>query len=287
MGMTPEALSPRRQHRLLAAFTALGIEPESVEPVTGSAPWSSQPRTFRVSTTVHGDLKFRLMRHEHRAARVEVLTEALGDPRVPALVGRHGATTVERWVEGAPMPERSPARDHVVAAADILGTLHRFRGVGRERLPHTRSLGQLRVRTTRGLDQLVERGLLSTAEATQLSRMADGLPAAGSWGVTHTDLGGDNLVVRPDGTVVSIDNEHLVRGFLDFDLARTWYRWPLPRSSWSAFLSAYERCSGREIATSTLRAWQVAAASIGVHRRVGVGAPVDEALARLRGVLDA
>jgi Ser/Thr protein kinase RdoA (MazF antagonist) len=226
------------------------------------------------------------MRHEHRAARVDVLTRALDDARLPALVGRVGATTVEQWVEGTALPDRSARREHVTAAADILGTLHRFTGIGRERLPRQRALGDVGRRTTERLEQLADRGLLSAREAARLSRIASDLPGRGAWGVIHTDFGGDNLVAGAAGGVVSIDNEHLVRGFLDFDVARSWYRWPLPHASWSAFVRAYENRAGREVPASELRAWIVVAASLGVHRRLVLGVDHVAALRRLRATLD-
>ena len=34
-------------------------------------------------------------------------------------------------------------------------------------------------------------------------------------------------MIRPDGALCLVDNETVDLGPLDYDLARTWYRWPL------------------------------------------------------------
>jgi hypothetical protein len=238
-----------------------------------------------VSTEQHGVVKVRLMRHEHRAARVGVITAALADARVPALLARTGATTVERWVDGAVLGPGRVAAAELAAAADILVMLHGFGGLANERLPRRQRLGPVIATARRHVGELAN-GAISRRDAGALAGILDGLPDDAAWGLTHTDFGGDNLVLRPDGTLVSIDNEHLVRGFLDFDVARAWYRWPMPEPSWRRFVRRYEVGAGRTVAATELRAWRALATLTGVRRRFRVGAPLAGALDRLRDVLD-
>jgi aminoglycoside phosphotransferase (APT) family kinase protein len=189
-------------------------------------------------------------------------------------------------VDGVPITAGSVPNAQVDAAADILAMLHRFPGLEGEQLPRQQRLGRLLAMTHRHLQDLAVRREVSQPEASALGRAVDALPPAAPWGLTHTDFGGDNLVVRSDESIVSIDNEHLVRGFLDFDVGRTWYRWPMPASSSRRFIGRYESAAGRALSLEEQRAWRVVAAMTGIRRRQRVGAPIEPARARLRSILD-
>ena len=189
-------------------------------------------------------------------------------------------------MDGSVISSSSVKAAHVDAAADILAMLHRFAGIGAEQLPRQRRLGSLIATTQRQLEELAGTRTISRREASAFARIVDDLPSSAMWGVIHTDFGGDNLVVRADDTVVSIDNEHLVRGFVDFDLARSWYRWPMPAPSWRRFTRHYQGAADRDVSADALRPWRVVASMTGVRRRHKLGVPIDVALATLRGVLD-
>ena len=46
-------------------------------------------------------------------------------------------------------------------------------------------------------------------------------------GFVHNDFCAENIVLTPAGDCAVIDNELLGIGPLDYDLGRTWYRWPM------------------------------------------------------------
>jgi Ser/Thr protein kinase RdoA (MazF antagonist) len=110
-----------------------------------------------------------------------------------------------------------------------------------------------------------------------------GLPERARWGFIHYDLCAENLVRRPDGIVVAIDNETLRRGFSEFDVARTWSRWPLTPSSHVLFERSYRRllgCSEPEAAEQ--RAWRTLATLKRVHLRHRLGQTPHAALIALQ-----
>jgi aminoglycoside phosphotransferase (APT) family kinase protein len=281
--MTAEARRRVRLHRVLAA---LDIEPVAVEPVADAMPWARAPRSFRVTTRRHGVMKVRLMRGRHRAQRAVALAAALADPRIPVPIGCVGAATVERWVDGTVLTPPMCRPEHIVEAAGLLAAIHRFPGLGPdERLPGTRATPRFAARAAEQLRDLEVAGRLTTAEHDALSAVLDGLPPRSAWGLTHNDFCASNLVLMDDGSLVSIDNEHFMRGFLEYDVARVWYRWPMPVPAAELFASVYRRQRGPTPPDEEERAWRAVASLKGAHHRLRVGAPDDEALRALRALI--
>ena len=273
---------------LREALRELGVEASALVPVVGPTPWSTRPRSYLVSSSDGRRMKIRSARREDVAARAAVLTYWLGDSRLPAPLARVGRFTAEAWVEGASLSSVRLQRGHVDLAADLLAAVHRFAGMASEHLPrHQRPTPVLR-RAERHLSELVAAARIARSDAAELGRLlALGLPASSRWGLTHGDFCGENLVVRPDGTVASIDNELVGRGFLEYDLARMWYRWQMPRWADERF-DAYYRSATGVIArpADEQRAWRVAAVLKGFHLRHRRNAPTERARDSLRALLD-
>lgn len=277
--MTPPS---RQEATVLTALEALGIEAVELVPLVAADPWTRWPRAWRTPTTGGSTVKVRLARRAKIAARSAALSEELHDVRVPPPLGRLGRVTVERWVEGIPLSSPRLRGAHVDAAADLLASIHAFPGRG-GRLPRRRALTSVVDRCESQLAELAAAGTVPPAAAAGLVDIVrHGLPPVAGWGLVHGDFCGENLVCGPDGTLVSVDHELLGHGFFEYDLARSWYRWPAP--SW-----AHERFENRYRAQLALppgpqeawRAWRVVAAVKGVHLRRRRGAPSPRALAAL------
>ena len=83
----------------------------------------------------------------------------------------------------------------------------------------------------------------------------------------------------------SVDNEALGLGFFDHDLARSWYRWPLPSEGWRAFAGHYRAATGArtEASAPTWAFWRVLVVTGSAHlRRIRIGHAYETALDRLR-----
>jgi aminoglycoside phosphotransferase (APT) family kinase protein len=103
----------------------------------------------------------------------------------------------------------------------------------------------------RQLAQLVSLGALSSASARQARRqLRDHVPAHVAAGIIHRDFCAQNIVRTPDGRLCVVDNETIRVDSPEFDLARTWYRWPMTPLQWEAFLAGYR---GRRDPASFLR----------------------------------
>ena len=99
-----------------------------------------------------------------------------------------------------------------------------------------------------------------SAEARRLTgQLRVGFPIAAARGPVHGDLCAENLVLASDGRVISIDNERVRIDFLDFDLARTWTRWPMSARMHTRFERRYASWGRPVPAPSEAAAWRVCA----------------------------
>lgn len=276
--------SPRVRAALLAALWELRIEPCAVAPVVSDPPWRP-PSAYRVVAADGRAVKVRISQDARLAARNALLAAHLDDPAVAAPIARVGRVTVERWVEGQPLSEMRLFGRHVDDAGALLGRIHGFPGLPGERLPQQRRIGGVIEKVDRHVAELVDDGLLTRLEAAHLRRIVAGaLPSTSAWGLVHSDICPQNLVVRPDGTVVSIDNERLGRGFFEADLARTWYRWPMSARTWIRFEGSY-RAGRSPVGLKEQHAWRVLVMSRTLHMRWRLRASTDDARATLRALL--
>ena len=270
---------------LTRAIRELGIAPARITALVNEQPWLPEPRTFLIATDDDRLLKARITGDARRAAVSSEMSQLLADSRVPTVVARCGGVTIERWVDGGTLFSAGWSDRDLAGAADILGTVHRCAGGGREHLPQSRLTRPfLEISLTR-LAGPVRDGLIDRATGRRLSgALRDGLPERGAWGFAHGDFAPANLVATDGGQIVSIDNERLHRGFLDLDLGVTWYRWPLVEREQRLFDARCAQTAGRA-APGEIALWRVLA----VIRRLGMrhahGAPTTAARQRLGDAL--
>jgi hypothetical protein len=268
----------RGERRLAGALTAFGIAAADVTALPALNPWARTPRTFAITTATRERIKIRFARRARYAARAAHLTARFGDPRVAPPLAVRGTAMMERWVDGEALSTLSLDRSHVDAAAEILAAIH---AVGAR---STRTTTMLLPRLSRQLAELTAAGTVARPTALRLERLVvRQLPKEAAWGVTHGDLCDENLVVGTNGALSSIDNEAFCWGFLDYDLARTWYRWPMPAWAEARFSRRYWTLRGEPGQTE---AWRVLATVKGLHIRLRAGSPAQLESLALRRILE-
>jgi hypothetical protein len=267
---------------VVAALAALGAEATSATRVTGLPSPIVDRATFRVALGDGRVVKARRLSRAAKAARFTRLVNAVADPRLPAILVVAGRVVVEEWIDGASLVDLPLDAARLARAGDLLGSLHARASLGEPRRHGFHPTRRLVKRTKRHLAQLAAAGLLARADAAAL---VDGLrsfaPAEAIVGLTHNDFCAANLVEDARGRLLVVDNEGLRIGFLDFDLARTWYRWPMPGEAWAAFLGRY--ATWRDPAPALARApfWRIAVVAKSVHLRMIRGAEPATASRRL------
>jgi hypothetical protein len=264
-------------------FARLGTEAVSAEPITTRRPEGSQAFAYRVELADGLMVKLRRPEHPERAARAQRLLERFADPRLAVVILREGDLVVEEWIEGTPLAGETPRPEHVAGAAAFLAALHRARVDG---VPagSVMAPAELRDATCSRIEGLRRLALLTVAEGGALSGAVQRLaPAVAATAITHNDLCGDNLVVDAAGEVRVVDTESVRLGFVDFDFARTWYRWRLEPAAWEHFLARYATEGGRRPDAKTFGFWKIAVAAKSAVEHLGA-APERraQALARLR-----
>jgi aminoglycoside phosphotransferase (APT) family kinase protein len=245
---------------VVQALAALGLEPRSFAPIGGYPRWRAGRVTYRVELTSGRVVKVRRVTRPGQPTQAAALVRALADPDLPAPLVITGLVMIEDWVDGVPLAEIRVSGREIDAAADLLGRLHARTSIPGRRFRRVGPVGPLLTTTLDRIDALTERGALTRTEARRLvSEVRRGLPERGARGPVHGDLCAENLVLASDGRVVSIDNERVRIDFLDFDLARTWTRWPMPERWRARFERRYAEW-GRPVPVPVeAAAWRVSA----------------------------
>ncbi|UCC82208.1 MAG: aminoglycoside phosphotransferase family protein [Gemmatimonadota bacterium] len=226
-------------------------------------------------------MKGRRFETADEAARFEELSRFLDPQHFPSSLGRHGRGMLVEWRDGVNSDEvRSPNGFHE-RCGEILGALHATSVPDPVRVSHGFPFSAWGRRLENNVDKLVGSGVLSQGEAELTVGLAKRqAPGRADTGLIHGDFCAENIVVGVDGRPWIVDNERLTVDAFSYDLARTWYRWPMSGIQWDAFLSGYRRNREAETFEGTLGFWALAVLSEAAAFRVvfatpGAHVPVD------------
>lgn len=242
--MTPvsrEDLAATLGADLTALLEGLASPPLRIEPVHTLPSPLRRLAAFRVELADGTQLKARRLENERQAEMVGRLLEDAGDA-FPAALERRGAALLEPWVGGTVLATLEAIDETVFERCGaILGELHRL-PVPAWRTRPVRNLADQSRRLREDLALLVEIGAVEPALGERiLAIAATAMPDDASLGVVHRDFCADNLLLTAAGDIVAIDNATLFLAPHDFDLARTWVRWPMRPAQAEAFLRGYGR----------------------------------------------
>jgi len=222
------------------ALRALGVTPLEIHEVTALPSVAASRRTLRVVVAEGYSLKVRRYSRPARARVAVALRRGLSNDRLPGILLFTGRVLVEEWIEGVSLAHLPLSEGRLQQAADLLDGLHATREVGGQSLPVSRRVRPLLRRAERQLARLAAAAAVTEAERRRIARaLADFAPEHALAGVTHDDFCAENLVEDRSGRLFAVDNEHMRIGFLEFDLARAWYRWPMPGETWQRFRERY------------------------------------------------
>jgi hypothetical protein len=176
---------------------------------------------------------------EQIAREIAAILDLLRHPNLTRALGQHGRALLTEWVDGQ-WPSASSA-SLIEECGAVLGSLNAVpppQGFFRM----LRNLGSWERVASRNLGTMVEAGILEADVAAEaLSMAGDSAPTSCEMGFAHRDFCPTNLLVDREGFVRAIDNDFLGGDALDYDLARWWYRWPMPEVDRATFLRGYAR----------------------------------------------
>ncbi len=248
--------------------------------VSGNLPRAA----FRLCLEDGTELKGRRLETVAQARTVERLARLADTRHFAVVVARRRAALLEEWRPGVPLEAVSADPGWLEHAGEALGALHVTAAGRASRGRSRRIVGSTLARVERRLRELEGHDVLRGDEASEvLRKVRAAAPAHAASGLAHGDYCGENLVLS-DGAVVAIDNECLHLGALDYDLARTWVRWPMNAAQRLAFSRGY--CRHRSLAAFERHRpfWLASALLDSAAFRARAGVPtLGATLAELRG----
>lgn len=223
---------------------------------------------FRLQFADGRMLKGRHLPSVMEAERMEYILRCVNHPSFPKVLARHHTAILSNWIDGTPL-DRVPL---TAALARRCGALHgALHGIAlpieNPYRPHTerRSADGLRQR----LDKLLRTGLIAESEADALLALAlDHAPATSAAGFVHCDFCSENIVQQESGDLYAVDSDALTVDALDYDLGRTWYRWPMSPSLRTAYLAGYDSVRSSHDFVVHFPYWAIAAALAGAVFRL-------------------
>jgi hypothetical protein len=272
---------------VVGALRASGMEVAEVLNISGLPEPAGERATHRVTLASGLVFKVRRVRRPEKARRMHQLLELLADPHFPRPIWVSGNVIVEQWVDGLSLSELPATEHRIAAAARVLGHLHGLPRLGRRRLPERARSHRAFARARRQVARLASAGVIDEAAAASLLRiLVRRAPATALVGLTHRDFCASNLVEDAGGQIVAVDNEGMRFGFLDYDVARAWYRWPMAASAWHSFVSAYQEASRRQVDANSWQFWQICAVATSAWLRLAQGTRgLETPLAVLRSLI--
>ncbi len=270
---------------IVSVLETVGLSPKAVEPITALPSLASRRATFRITLADGRLVKVRRMKGAAEARRFTSTMRAVSHDRLPNILAASGRVVVEEWVNGTSLSKLPLSQHRLEQAADLLGSLHATTSLDGQRLLESQSTGAIRRRVERQLASVENKGAITRTERQQLLEMLDAFaPKRAIVGLTHNDLCAENLVEDGEGRLHAIDNENMKLSFLEFDIARTWYRWSLSEADWKSFLRRYEKWSAAPIAQSTTF-WRIAAVAKSADLRAQRTPNSDVPIGKLREII--
>jgi hypothetical protein len=223
---------------LLALIEDIGVPMVEAIPVTTIPSPGPGRASFRLTLADGQILKGRRVKTEGDVARIARLSSLLDERYFPPVLAHRGCALLTRWIPGRHVVPGRWTSTQLRTCGRVQASIHR--------IPLSSDIAPLRrlVDWDRRLDQLlgelVACEALDSGQAREVYRLAAlSAPATASLGVCHTDFCGDNVIIAAGGRVCVVDNESIRVESYEYDLARTWYRWPMTPTQQRAYAEGY------------------------------------------------
>jgi len=258
--MDPPVFSRQLGDELCALVSTIDSPLVDVTPLAGMGYPGYQPSAFRLRFADGCLLKGRRFGSASRAATVEYVLQHVDHPGFPKVLARSGKTLLMEWVEGQPLNSADCTLEGLRQCGALQGVMHCVQvPEGSPYQPHD-PIQERHAKLKRDLTVLAETRVLNESEAQHSFSLAMRYaPRDYAIGFVHRDFCVENLIRRPSGDMCVIDNETLAIDAYDYDLGRTWYRWPLRLWQRQAYLDGYQRYRSAKDFLAHFPYWGIAA----------------------------
>ena len=244
-------------------------------PVTGTTPLTTLPSgskraCFKLDLADGRILKARIVDTDADGARIEYLTSLLDRRHFPKLITRRGCVLLTEWANGASLAGLNWPLHLLNTCGSLQGSLHTVSVPVEQTRGEVRSSLKRHGELEKRIQTLENSRIIEEHECRNLKELARvHAPEEFDVGLVHGDFCSDNIVVDGHEHVHVIDNETLAIDAYDYDLARTWYRWPMSSIQSKAYFHGYGHHRSLETFLAHFPYWAISAL-------------VDSALFRLR-----
>lgn len=198
--------------------------------------------TFRLQFADGRTLKGRRLDKATRAKRIQDIGRMLDQGCFSRILARHGSALIEEWIEGETLSGVKFGPELLRRCGAILGSVHSIPPPEEIWGPPQQTPDARQAKLERQVNELLKLGALSRQSGRQLLDIAQAnAPRDISVGFIHRDLCPENIVLHAPDEPYVIDNELLFFDAYDYDLGRTWYRWPMSENELNAFFAGYRQ----------------------------------------------
>jgi len=220
--------------------------------------------------------KYRQLPTAEHAEMLQRLLSRLASPHIPRIVSSHGCGLLIEFVQGRRLQRHDQGPRLLEWCGAVQGQIHTTDTDGLDLISWTPIIVEAS-ELEAGIEDLIGRGALEQAMGDDLLALATGeasLPAAGGdRGVIHRDFCAENILLEPSGRIHIVDNETVDVGPFDYDLARTWYRWPMGLRERAAYWKGYARYRDPSSFASSFARWAVTVLVESALFRLELGTP--------------
>jgi aminoglycoside phosphotransferase (APT) family kinase protein len=191
-------------------------------------------------------VKLRQVETADQAARVVAIRAQLPDAHFPRLLAISKSAMIEEWIPGRSAVEDRYDIGLLQEAGSLLASIH-CAAPPKYSFAKLRTISDRMRRMERQTGDLLDRGRLTEEDVAAIMELAQfHRPETLDAGIVHRDFAAENLVIGDDECIWIVDNETMTYDAFSYDLARTWYRWPLVGQAITHFLTGYQRIRSAE-----------------------------------------
>jgi hypothetical protein len=254
---------------LLTLVRHLASPLTDVTPLAGPGYPGYEPSCFRLRLADGRVFKGRRCATAAEAALIEDVLQHIRCDNFPAVVARAGLALVTEWFDGQCLDSAGWVPELLARCGALQGRIHTVP------LPADSPAWQLDhvaahcTRLRENLAHLVSGKVMDSGEAQAVLALAtQATPHHCTLGYVHRDFCSENLVVQPSGEIGVIDNGAVGIDAHDYDLGRTWYRWPMQAPQREAYLDGYRQYRQADTFIEYFAFWTVSAVVNGAAFRL-------------------
>ncbi len=232
---------------------AVVVEVRALSPLPIEA---SPRRSYRLTFQNGRVLKGRVFLDAATAERAITLYHYLPGDHVPRIISHTGVAMLSAWADGNDVPVLAGDCEQASQFGRLHALIHQAAIPASLMEMYMRGLDEDIDALFDGLDYIRRHAGWDRHVTAELAAMARRhIPKDVNVVLIHGDFCAENAVVDGHRRVVLIDNEWINIGHQAYDLATTWYRWPMTKAERIAYLEAYQEIGDLSMFANHFRFW--------------------------------